>query len=741
MMQAENWKTVKATLLEALKLDPSGRRAYLDNTNLSAEVRAEVESLLTHEDSAKDFMSVTASGYTREFFDGRGLSTNALINQKIGIYEIVSELGFGGMGVVYLAMRRDGQFEQKVAIKMLKREFNTEKTRQTFKREKEILAALSHPNIATLLDAGTSDDGIPYLVMEYIEGEPIDKFCQDRQLSLNSRLKLFNKVCDTVSLAHRSLIVHRDLKPSNILVTKDGEPKLLDFGISKLLDSEAEDAGAVTHLGAMTPLYASPEQIKGEPVTTSTDVYSLGVVLFKILTGNLPYTLAKTSNGNLLKELTEAAPTLPSEVAKSEPPASAGGSQPRPHPPANAGGSDKSSISPSELRGDLANIVLKALRKEPPRRYQTVEQFSADIWRFVDGMPVLARPATLRYRASKFYGRNKVAVMAAILIVVSLFLGIAAALSQAKTAREQARIAEQERDAARRAGERAERTSRFMQSFLDYANPQWFGRGKGRRDVTVREAIDDAATRIDTELADLPEVRADLHYTIGLVYASHDDPQAYDRHMRESLELYRQALGEEHPKVARALYYVAMSKLGNGSDPEESTLPLRQGIAMMRKTGPDNVNLPYMLQTLAGRLISKRPDPGPDGFAEAENLLAEAKTLFTHHYGKEHGSTVSADVNLAQLERKRGNLEKAESIFRECIARFRSVKDGGHGYIWSLFELGEVTRELGKAREAESLFKQAEDAGRKQWRTDDSQFTKLATALTRARAAANPHNR
>lgn len=442
-MQPENWTTIKETLLEALKLDPSGRRAYLDSANLSAVVRAEVESLLTHEDSAKDLMSVTASGFTREFFDGDGLSTNALLNQIIGIYEIVSELGLGGMGAVYLARRRDGKVEQKVAIKMLKREFNTEKLRQTFNREKEILATLSHPNIATLLDAGTTDEGIPYLVMEYIEGEPIDKFCQNRQLSLNRRLKLFNKVCDTVSLAHRSLIVHRDLKPSNILVTKDGEPKLLDFGISKLLDDEAEDAGAVTHLGAMTPLYASPEQIKGEPVTTSTDVYSLGVVLFKILTGSLPFTLAKTTNGNHLSELTGTKPTLPSEAARSEPSASAGGSQPRPHPPTDAGGSEKSPISPSELTGDLDNIVLKALRKEPLRRYQTVEQFSADIWRFVDGMPVLARPATLRYRASKFYGRNKVGVMAAILIVGSLFLGIAVAFSQAKAAREQARIAEQ----------------------------------------------------------------------------------------------------------------------------------------------------------------------------------------------------------------------------------------------------------------------------------------------------------
>jgi serine/threonine protein kinase len=734
-MQADNWKTIKDTLLEALKLDPAKRRDYLEHAGLSAEVRAEVESLLIHEDSAQDFMSVTASGFTREFFDGSGPAANALINQKIGIYEIVSELGFGGMGVVYLARRSDGKFEQKVAIKMLKREFNTEKIRQTFQREKEILATLSHPNIATLLDAGTSDDGIPYLVMEYIEGEPIDKFCQGRKLSLNHRLKLFNKVCDTVSLAHRSLIVHRDLKPSNILVTKDGEPKLLDFGISKLLDAEAEDAGAVTHLGAMTPLYASPEQIKGEPVTTSTDVYSLGVVLFKILTGNLPYTLAKTSNGNLLKELTEAAPTLPSEAAKSEPPASAGGSQPQPHPPADAGGSDKSSISPSELRGDLDNIVLKALRKEPPRRYQTVEQFSADIWRFVDGMPVLARPATLRYRASKFYGRNKVAVMAAILIVASLFLGIAVALSQAKTAREQARIAEQERDTARRASERAERTSRFMQSFLDYAIPHWYGRGKGRMDVTVREAIDDAAGRIDTELAEELEVRADLHYTIGQVYATHDEEELYLSHMRQSYELYRRALGEQHPKVARAIYYLSMAMHGNGSDLKEVSAFLRDGIAMMRQTDPDNINLPYMLQQLAHfNMYVYKQNPNESLMPEAENLILEAKILFIRHYGENHGSTVSADGSLAKLALTRGDLNLAENLFAENARRYQQASNERYGYLWAVCYLAKVKLALGKVDEAEALFEQALEQGRREWGVKDPRFENLEKEIKQARA-------
>lgn len=729
-MQAEDWKTIKHTLLEALKLDSSRRWDYLDRANLSAELRAEVESLLAHENSAQDFMSVTASGFTREFFDESGHSANSLINQRVGIYEIVSELGFGGMGVVYLAMRRDGKFEQRVAIKMLKREFNTEKIRQTFKREKEILATLSHPNIAALLDAGTTDDGIPYLVMEYIEGEPIDKFCQGRKLSLNLRLKLFNKVCDTVALAHSRLVVHRDLKPSNILVTKDGEPKLLDFGISKLLDAEGDDAGAVTYLGAMTPQYASPEQIKGEPVTTATDVYSLGVVLFKILTGSLPYRLEKGANGNLLRGITEAAPTLPSEVAKSAENPKSEISIPK---------LEWSPISPSELKGDLDNIVLKALRQEPDRRYQSVEQFSSDIWRYVDGLPVLARPATFSYRASKFYGRNKVSVLASVVILISLFAGIAVAVSQANAAKAQARIAaeaqhqaEIETERAKAEKQKAERTSRFMQSFLEYANPRWYGRGKGRMNVTVREAIDDAAKRIDTELAGEPEVRADFHYTLGEVYTAQDKGDTALKHFRQSLDLYRQVHGEQNPRVARAIYYVSLFETKG----EKAEALLRQAIAMMRQTEPDNVNLPYMLQSLAHWiLLGEKQSRNESRLAEAESLILEARPLFVRHYGENHLATLSADGSLAKLAHTRGDLARAERIREELIGRYLQVQDG-YSHMWALFYLAEIKLALGKGTEAETLFRQALAMGRRQWDSGDFRYHRLIKNISEARLAA-----
>lgn len=715
-MHAENWKTIKDILLAALKLAPSERREFLQRADISAETRAEVESLLSVEMEAEDFMSLPVGEFSRDFLDPQEPVADLLINQQIGIYEIVSELGVGGMGAVYLAARADGKFEQRVAVKMLKREFNTEKIRRTFKREKEILATLAHPNIATLLDAGTTDDGIPYLVMEYVKGEPIDEFCRSRALSLNTRLKLFNKVCDAVAFAHRNLIVHRDLKPSNILITEDGEPKLLDFGISKLLDANTEDASHVTQMGALTPQYASPEQLMGEPVTTATDIYSLGVILFHLLTESYPHHIFNKTNGTLLREITETAPALPSESALTY-------------------------ISPSLLRGDLDNIVLKSLCKEPARRYPTIEQFTADIWRYIDGLPVLARPATFSYRASKFYGRNKVPVLAAALILISLFVGIAVAVSQAGAARAQARrAAEAQRQAeletarAKAEKQKAERTSRFMQSFIEYANPNWYGRGKGRMDVTVREAIDDAATRIDTELSDEPEVRADLHYTVGEVYRTHGERDTARRHFRQSLELYRQVHGEQHPKVARGLYYVSLLE----TRIEEAEPLLRQGIGMMRQTDPGNVNLPYMLQSLGAQIVSGERQTGNESrLAEAESLILEAKNLFTRHYGENHLATISADSSLATLALTRGDLMRAESIREEVLRRYRQAEEGGYSHIWAHFYLAETKLALGKDAEAEMIFGQASELGRRQWGAKNFRFKRLLGRIKQARGAAS----
>ena len=441
IMQAENWKKVKQLLDEVLSLETSERQRALQNSEISPEIRAEVESLLAFENESEDLMRLSAIEFSKDFFDED--DKNPLIGQNIGAYKIVRELGFGGMGAVYLAERTDGKFEQKVALKLLKREMNTVALRRRFQQEREILASLEHPNIARLLDAGTTDDKIPFLAMEYVEGLPIDDYCNKHQFDLNQRLDLFRKVCSAVNFAHRNLVVHRDLKPSNILVGADGNPKLLDFGISKILSAELEQANAatVTKLGVMTPAYASPEQLQSKSVTTATDIYSLGIILYELLSGHRPFESKENDLKEIYKAVLETEPKPPSAkiwdlgfgIADSDnktlPSSSETENQNKQTNPKSAIPNSKS------LAGDLDNIVLKALRKEPERRYSSAENFAEDIHRHQRGLPVLARPNTFFYRAEKFIKRNKAGVIGASLLVLAIIGGVAATLWQARVAR------------------------------------------------------------------------------------------------------------------------------------------------------------------------------------------------------------------------------------------------------------------------------------------------------------------
>ena len=305
------------------------------------------------------------------------------------------------MGAVYLAQRADGAYDKLIAIKLLKRGVDTDEVLRRFFAERQILARLDHPGIVRLIDAGTTDEGLPYLAMDYVEGVPVTDFVHERKLSIEERLKLFRSVCAAVTYAHQNLIVHRDLKPSNILITKEGQVRLLDFGIAKLLDTEAP-AVTITMFRVMTPEYASPEQVKGEVVTTLSDVYSLGVVLYELLTGERPYRLGRGSSEELSKAICEQEPTRPSTAV------------------ARGDGSSKIQIpNPRLLRGDLDNIVLKALRKEPQRRYASVDHFSDDIRRHLDGLPVQARKDTFAYRAGKFIQRHKLPLAAASLFLLA----------------------------------------------------------------------------------------------------------------------------------------------------------------------------------------------------------------------------------------------------------------------------------------------------------------------------------
>jgi non-specific serine/threonine protein kinase/serine/threonine-protein kinase len=376
---------------------------------------------------------------------------------RIGPYRVLRELGRGGMGTVYLAEREERGFRREVAVKVVRSVLDGGYVRRRFETERQILAGLEHPGIARLYDGGTTDEGLPYFVMEYVDGQDLLDYCDGRRLTVPERLRLFRRVCDAVQYAHQALVVHRDLKPSNVLVTAAGEPKLLDFGIAKMLipplAADAEEA-TLTMVRLLTPDYASPEHVRGDPVTTASDVYSLGVILYELLCGHRPYHLATRRVDHLERALGEEDPEAPSTVAMRPPERPAGeGSTTTTVTPEEVS-AKRGETLPSRLRrllsGDLDNIVLKALQKDAGRRYPTPAELADDIGRYLDGRPVLARPDRWGYRAMKFVRRHRVGVLAATVAVLSLLVGLGAALWQARVARRERALAQRRFDEARR---------------------------------------------------------------------------------------------------------------------------------------------------------------------------------------------------------------------------------------------------------------------------------------------------
>jgi tetratricopeptide (TPR) repeat protein len=420
-MNAERYQKIKDIFNRAAEMDAVERSYFLDKEcGGEAFLRVEIEKMLAFADEETGEDALEKNAF--EIFS----AVESKMPEKIGNYRIIREIGRGGMGTVYEAVRENRDFRQKAAIKVIKRGMDTDAIVGRFRHEQKILASLEHPFIARFLDGGVTDDNLPFYAMEYVEGEFIDDYCRSRDLSVEEKLKLFRQVCSAVLYAHQNLVIHRDLKPKNILVTKDGTPKLLDFGIGKILTPDAEDEiGTATQFKMMTPAYASPEQIRGQRIGTTSDLYSLGVILYELLTGQKPYPIDLQSHFEIERAVLEIEPARPSSVVKSK----------RKNP--------KSKIqNPKFLRGDLDNIILKALRKDASERYLTVGQFSEDIRRYTEGKPVVARPHTFFYRAAKFFKRNRVPAAAAILVFLSLCAGMTVAFYEARRAERQRILAE-----------------------------------------------------------------------------------------------------------------------------------------------------------------------------------------------------------------------------------------------------------------------------------------------------------
>ena len=510
MMTPERWSLIQEKLEIAVALDPGQRASFLqDLGNADPNLREELESLLAQDSDSGNLFKTSAM-----FAVEPGPERDPMIGRRLGPYQVVDLLGVGGMGEVYRAFRADDVYKQQVAIKLVRAGRDSSQVFGRFKTERQILATLDHPNIARLLDGGATQEGIPYLVMELIEGRPIDEYCDSNKLNVSQRLSLFAKVCGAVQYAHSRLIVHRDLKPGNILVTGQGQPKLLDFGIAKILDpgvlGEAP-AATMTMVRVLTPAYASPEQVKGETITTASDVYSLGVILYELLTGHHPYRLGKRDVDSISHAVVAGEPEKPSSVIRRAEPA-ASPNQPEITPAAVSATREG---SPEKLRrrlaGDLDTIVLMALRKEPARRYASAEQFGEDIRRHMESLPVVARNDTAGYRASKFIARHRVGVAAGTAVILTVLAGLGITLYEARIARQQAEIARQQRAQSElRFNDLRQVANSFMFEFYDSikdlagatpAKALLIQKSREYLDRLARDARDDASLRQDLATA------------------------------------------------------------------------------------------------------------------------------------------------------------------------------------------------------------------------------------------------
>jgi len=689
-MDKERWKKIEALFHAALERPEDERLEYV-RAACDGDVAMYDEVVSLIDSDSRDLSLLDGRAVDALADDAAAEAAAGLEGQRVGPYRIVERIGAGGMGSVYLAERADGQFEQRVALKVIKRGMDTDEILARFRAERQILAQLQHPNIARLIDGGVTEDGRPYFTMEYVDGEPIDRYCDDKSLTVDERLELFETVCKVVQYAQHNLVVHRDLKPSNIIVTKDGEVKLLDFGIAKVVGEEADlRAGTpigLTRTGAriMTPGYASPEQVRGEPVTTATDVYSLGVVLFELLTGHRPYLAA--APGELERAIVETPPQRPSTVVTTT--SERVDSERRavvsttPEMVAASRGTVPDQLR-RRLSGDLDNICLMALRKEPDRRYASADLLLQDIERHRAGRPVAARKDTYGYRAQKFVRRNRTAVVS---------LGIVALAIVALTAFYTSRLA-RERDRARVEAAKAAEVSEFMQSLFEVADP---GESRGQS-VTARELLDAGADRVEKELAGQPEVQATMMSVIAKVYHTLG---LYERALalhERSLEILRDLHGEEHRSIALTLNWIGDVQRDMGNYQKART-SLEQSLEMLRRTThPDDPEIGNVLNSLAWVL----DDLGD--YDRAERLFREAIDLFTRTVGETYPTASVAMNNLALVLHEQGTHEEAERLFRRALAIQREVFGDVHPEVaTTLYNLGQLLRDMGDFDAAEKV--------------------------------------
>ncbi len=666
-------------LLAALDKPAAERSAFLSASIDDSGLRRQVEGLLALEDAAEDFLP-------RSRMDLEEVATPGLeAGQRIGPYRLHSVLGRGGMGTVYHASRED-DFTKPVALKIIQRHLLSDATVRRFHAERQILARLEHPNVARLLDGGTTDDGRPYLVLELVDGEPIDAYCRRHNLSIADRLRLILPVFEAIAYAHRNLIVHRDLKPGNVLVTAEGIPKLVDFGIAKLLEDGEPDN--LTRLGErpMTPRYSSPEQVLGDPVTTASDVYSAGVLLYRLLTGRLPGDLETCSPPEMARRICEHPPLKASTAVQRD----------RPDREEPAAAADSRKLA-RQLAGDVDAILLKALRKRPEHRYSTIEEMAEDIRRHLDGRPVNARRGTWLYRAGRLVRRRPGAVAAAILVAASS-VGSTALWRRSVADQHLAEAAHlravHEQEVAVRERQRAERVSGFLKELFRAARPDAYAAAKDQPtqqigQMTVREALDAGRARLAEGLEGEPELEAELAGTLGDVYRDlglwHDAGELMSR----AVELRRALYPEGDPRLAVALNDLASVYYYQKRYARAESL-LREALALRQRFGAEPELIARAFNNLASALK-------PQGrLAEAGRLYEKALALREQALASDDPAVALSLYSLGSLRFEIGELESAEPLLRRALAIYVGAYGEHHTRVASVLStLGRVLHARG----------------------------------------------
>ncbi len=678
------WTRISAVLDALLDLPPEERDAHLARACGDDDaLRNEVARLWKDIDAVREGES---TGARPDLWQGGplggalgdrvvGVGSDGLeAGEAVGAYRIVREIGRGGMGAVYLAERADGAYEQAVALKLVKRGLETRAVLRRFHHERRVLARLEHPNVARLLDAGVAEDGRPFFVMEHVEGEPITDYCDRRGLGVERRLGLFEQVGRAVRYAHQNLVVHRDLKPSNVLVAEDGEGrpvvKLLDFGIAKVLHGEGdEEEITLTEAGGrvLTPAYAAPEQVAGAPVTTATDVYALGVLLFELLAGRRP----EAQPGTTVRRPSTGVATEAAEVRGT----TADGLRRR-------------------LRGDLDVICRKALREELAERYASVDELLDDVRRHREGLPVTARPASAGYRVRKFVARHRLGVGATAAVLLALVGGLGAALWQA-------RLAAGERDTARREAATAEQVKDYLVDVFAASDPWENPADVQGTEMTARELLARGVAQVEA-LEEEPAVQAELMEVLALTYRRLGLYDKAEPLLERALAVRRALWGPEHADVAQSQEALAEFRRDEGTFGEAEALHRAALATRRRLLGEDD---PATARSLSG-LASTLYDGG--SYDEAEELFRAALALDRRVLGDAHPEVAAKLNNLALLLHGKGDRAEAEALFREALAVHRQALGDEHPHVaQSLTNVAVPLQMRGAYAEAEALHREA----------------------------------